>query len=317
MSITTLDNEELVKLIQNGDDQNGCYMMQLWERNQVLIRKTAERYQKFDNMQDLMQEAFIGLEKAVEEYKPGYETKFMTYALFWIKAEISKYIRENGSMIRFPSHFIDKLARKKRFIQEYRCEFCEDPSDQQIADALDISVDKLKELEQREKNCRNLSSLEKPFGEDEDLKLEDCLSDGKIPQEEIEEQIYKEQRAKVVWNEVDQLPKRQRDVIRMRYKDDLTLEECAAALGIEYGAVRVHQIKAIKALGSGKHRSILVYYSEDPYNNAFMGGLNSFKVSQTSITERIAINNVDCHRDALKKIYAFIHESEEAEDGRK
>lgn len=316
MSKTTLDNEELVKLIQNGNDQNGCYMMQLWKRNLVLIRKTAEKYQKYDNMQDLMQEAFIGLKKAVEEYKPGYETKFMTYALFWIKAEISKYIRENGSMIRFPSHFISKLTRKKRFIQEYRCEFGEDPSDQQIADALDISVDKLKELEQREKNCRNLSSLEKPFGEDEDLKLEDCLSDGKIPQEEIEEQIYKEQRAKVVWNEVDQLPKRQRDVIRMRYKDDLTLEECAAALGIEYEAVRVHQIKAVKTLGSGKHRSILIHYSDDPYANAYKGGLNSFMVTQTSITEKIAMNHIKCHQDALMKISAFIQGREETEDGR-
>ena len=90
----------------------------------------------------------------------------------------------------------------------------------------------------------------------------------------------------------------------------------AAALGIEYGAVRVHQIKAVKTLGSGKHRSILIHYSDDPYANAYKGGLNSFMVTQTSITEKIAMNYIKCHQDALMKISAFSQGRAEKEDGR-
>ena len=318
MPITELDNEELVKLIKEGSDPDGCCMMQLWKKNQVLIRKTAEKYKRFDDMQDLMQEAFIGFRKAVEEYDPEYETKFISYALIWVKGEISRYVRKNGSIIRFPSYIIGQLNMKRKFIQEYRCRFGHDPSDKQIASALGITIKQLEDLDQKVSSCRNLSSLDKPISDDEDLKLEDCLTDGKIPQEEIEEQIYSEQRAEAVWHEVDQLPERQKQVIKMRYQEDLTLEECAAILGINSNAVRAHQINGVRTLGSGKHRKMLIYFSEDPYSRAFGGGLNSFRVTQTSITERLAINNIDRHRNALSRITAFIQgREEEVETGRK
>ena len=66
-----MSNEELVKLVQEGQDPDGCYIMQLWRQNHGLIWQSVKIYTKFDNEEDLMQEAFIGLRKAVDFYDPN------------------------------------------------------------------------------------------------------------------------------------------------------------------------------------------------------------------------------------------------------
>ena len=312
MSNAELSNEVLVNLIKEGWDPDGKYMMQLWDQNQTLIRSTVKIYQKFESMEDLMQEAFIGFSEAIEDYDPNKDAKFITYALICVKGHVSRYVRKNGSAIRLPSWVHTLLIKKKKFIQEYRVKHDKDPSDQQIAKELEITVERLKELEQKESFYKDLSSLDKPIKEGEDLKLEDCLSDGYIPQEEVEEQIYSKQRAKAVWDEVDQLPVKQKTIILMRYLDDMTLDQCGAAMGINSNAVRAHQIKAIKTLGSGKHRKMLIKYADsDAYSSALRGSVSGFMRSFTSSTEKAAIRNIERHRSALNRIAAFIQTSEE------
>ena len=308
-----LSNEELVKLIKEGQDPDGKYMMQLWKQNHGMIWKTINVYTKFEDPEDLMQEAFIGLRKAVDFYDPNMNIKFATYLTFWIKQIVSRYIRNNGKLIRMPVYCYDLLYKRNRFISEYRGQFGQDPSDQQIAAELDISINRLKALEQRTSKCNNIRSLYDPIGnESSDLKLEDCLSDGSIPQEEIDEQIYREQRAAAVWKEVNELPDKQKSVILMRYLEDKTLDECAKEIGVTEELVRRRQIAAVKTLGSGKHRKMLIIYADNnPYNSALHGSVSEFKITHTSSTEKIAIRNVERHRTAMERIAAFISNSEE------
>ena len=309
-----LSNEELVKLIKEGQDPDGKYMMQLWKQNHGMIWKTINVYTKFEDPEDLMQEAFIGLKKAVELFDPDMETSFITYAVFWVKQVVSRYVKNNGKLIRIPVYKQDLMYRKKRFISEYCNKFGKDPSDKQIAAELDITVEQLKTLNQSESDYRYIKSISEPIdSKDGKLTLEDLLSDdGSTPQEEVEEQIYREQRAKAVWNEVDQLPDKQKTVILMRYLEELTLDECAKATGVTTELIRKRQIDAVRTLGSGKHRKILIQYADsNPYSSALQGSIANFRRTHTSTTEKLAIRNVENHRAALNRIAAFIQESKE------
>ena len=308
-----MSNEELVKLIKEGQDPDGKYMMQLWKQNHGMIWKIINFYTKFDDPEDLMQGAFIGLKKAVDLYDPDMEASFITYAVFWIRQAVSRYVKNNGKLIRIPVYHYELMYRKKKFITDYHNKFGKDPSDQQIAAELDITVERLKALNQSESDYKTFRSLNDPIeSKDGSLKLEDLLSDGSIPQEEVEEQIYREQRARTVWNEVDQLPDKQKTVILMRYLEELTLDECAKATGVGRELIRRQQIEAVRKLGSGKHRKILIQYADsNPYSSALQGSIAGFQRTHTSSTERLAIRNVENHRAALNRIAAFIQESKE------
>ena len=87
-----LSNEELVKLIKEGQDPDGKYMMDLWKQNKGLIWRTVKPYANYESEEDLMQEAFIGLSKAVGLFDPNMGASFITYALFWVKQFVVRFL---------------------------------------------------------------------------------------------------------------------------------------------------------------------------------------------------------------------------------
>ena len=115
MSNAELSNEVLVNLIKEGWDPDGKYMLQLWDQNQGLIRKIINHYQKYDSMDDLMQEAFIGLQKAVEQYEPMKEIPFFNHAAIWINNTLALYARRNGKYIRLPYTVYSNLENGCRY----------------------------------------------------------------------------------------------------------------------------------------------------------------------------------------------------------
>ena len=96
-----MTNEQLVARIQAGEN-TAENMLQLWQQTKAYIYKVAKKYSGYAEMDDLMQEGYLGLNAAVEHYKPDQGTKFISYLTFWLKMRMQRYIENNGS-VRLPS----------------------------------------------------------------------------------------------------------------------------------------------------------------------------------------------------------------------
>lgn len=95
-----MSNEELVERIQSGEDaQNN--MLKLWQQNRGMIERLANDYSKVEEREDLKQEAYFGLYRAVESYNPNKGSSFLTWAIYWIRQSMQRYCQNNGT-IRIP-----------------------------------------------------------------------------------------------------------------------------------------------------------------------------------------------------------------------
>lgn len=100
-----MTNEELVALIQAGVDVQEN-MGQLYQQNRNFIVKIVLPYSKSCEMDDLMQEAYFGLEKAVQRFEPDRDVLFISYAGIWIRNVIQRYCQNNGNLKRVPVHVV-------------------------------------------------------------------------------------------------------------------------------------------------------------------------------------------------------------------
>ena len=96
-----MSNEKLVKQIQDGINVHEN-LESLWENNSGYVATIARKYEVAEELEDLINQGFIGLYKAVEMYKPDKGAKFLTYATYWITQSIQRYIQNCGKLSRVP-----------------------------------------------------------------------------------------------------------------------------------------------------------------------------------------------------------------------
>ena len=121
-----MTNEQIVIRIKAGIDvaEN---MLALWENNQGIIRGIVYQYWGEDK-KDLMQEAYIGLDKAVDAYEPGREVKFMSYATYWIKQQVRRYIVANKPF-NMPEYMQFLIQKDKKMTATFLREMKRKPPD--------------------------------------------------------------------------------------------------------------------------------------------------------------------------------------------
>lgn len=125
-----MTNEELVILIRSGEDVKEN-MLLLWKQNYRLICKIANRYKSLDDIEDLLQEGFLGLHEAVRHYDPDTGVPFVNYAALWIRQAISRYVKSNGT-VRIPEHAGNRVRAYKRMISQWGFEFGRKPTEWEI-----------------------------------------------------------------------------------------------------------------------------------------------------------------------------------------
>lgn len=257
-----MENEQLVARIQAGEDvaEN---MLKLYNQNKGFLAKMAKRYQGYAELEDLMQEGYIGLSEAVSHFDAGQGSSFIHYAAFWIRQGMRRYIDNCGSTIRLPVHAREDVYEYNRVVKEYRKQFGEWPSGLAVCRLLDVSREKLQEIKKNAQMGQIRSLSETVGGEETDLTLGDTVASDQDLEEDAIRSADVAAMKRELWIAVDRLPGNLPEVIRRRYIDGQTLDEISKSLGVTYNGVRQIQSKALRTLRQpGLSRKYRRYYEE-------------------------------------------------------
>lgn len=308
MSIEPLKNEELVKLIQNGTDVTEN-MQQLWQQNHGFVFKIAIQYQNMSELDDLIQESYFGLCKAVDHYNPDMDASFIHYASFWIRQQLMRYIKKNKT-VRIPEHTHGKIREYKKAVQQWQQRYHREPTDAEISDYIGIDGKTLEEIK-RSALMGKIGSLDVPVGEESDGTLYDLIPSGMDDKEDVLNKVANEELAEVLWGMVKELPGQQSEVLKMRFKENMKLREIGAVCGFSTDRARQIESKGLRALRNPKRSRILREFLDDEriYNSALHGnGVSSFSNTWTSSTERIALKRIEADAEEASRRRAELKE---------
>lgn len=320
MSIEPLKNEELVKLIQNSTDVTEN-MQQLWQRNRGFIFKIAIQYPSLSELDDLIQESYFGLCKAVDHYNPDMDASFIHYASFWIRQQLIRYIKKNKT-VRIPEHTHGKIREYKKAVQQWQQRYHREPTEAEISDYIGIDSKTLEEIK-RSALMGKIGSLDVSVGEESDGTLYDLIPSGMDDKEDVLNKVANEELAEVLWGMVKELPGQQSEVLKMRFKENMKLREIGAVCGFSTDRARQIENKGLRTLRNPKRSRILREFLDDEriYNSALHGnGVSSFSNTWTSSTERIALKRIEAdvggasrRRAELREDYMRLWEKESRE----
>ena len=244
--LLTADQEvDLAKRIERGDAEAKELMI---NSNLRLVVSIAKRYQGHGlSLLDLIQEGIIGLIRAVEKFdwRRGY--KFSTYATWWIRQAVQRGVANKAREIRIPVHIVEREQKMARAERELTTKLGRPPTEEEVAKAAKLPLKQVREVRQA---ARAVTSLDRPFGDEDSGSLGEVVAgESASPEEEVTVSLGMD----TLRRAVAELPDRERDVVKMRYGlngdvEPASLEEIGRRLGLTRERVRQIENVALERL---------------------------------------------------------------------
>ena len=246
--VPLLTSEEEIDLAMRISEDDPEAKRRLSEANLRLVVSIAKRYVgRGMQFLDLIQEGNLGLIKAVDKFDYTKGFKFSTYATWWIRQAITRAIADQARTIRIPVHMVETINKVKKTNSQLLHENGRDPTAEEIAQRLDMPVDKVREIL---RVAQEPVSLETPIGEEEDSHLGDFIPDdeAQAPVDAASMALMREQLADVLKT----LTAREARVLSLRYGledgNPKTLEEVGKEFNVTRERIRQIEAKALRKL---------------------------------------------------------------------
>jgi len=255
--ITVEEEVELAQRIRKGDR---VALEKLTRANLRFVVSVAKQYQNQGlSLPDLINEGNLGLIKAAEKFDETRGFKFISYAVWWIRQSILQALAEQSRIVRLPLNQVGSLNKISKAYSKFEQENERKPSPEELADELDIPVDKIADT--LKVSGRHIS-VDAPFVEGEDNSLLDVLVNDDSPLADrglVNESLAREidRALRTVLNE------RERDIISNFFGiagHEMTLEEIGDKFGLTRERVRQIKEKAIRKLRTNDHMDLLKTY---------------------------------------------------------
>ena len=219
-----MTNEELVVEIQAGVnvlDNLG----KLYQQNLYLIEKTVKPYEVYCEHDDLMQEAYFGLQKAASKFDSSIGCKFISYALWYVKAEVGRYSKNNSGNKRIPENLLHSISLYKQFVNDFRVKHEIAPTPDEVMKGMQIQKSKYNAIIKTLAEMDTVSIYQEI---DDDFTIGDTIPDNANVEETVVEKIMKES----IWKQVDLLPNEQSEIIHMKFEGNLTNQSIGNVKGV-------------------------------------------------------------------------------------
>ena len=222
----------------------------------------------------------------------------MTYARFWIKQAVIRYIENCGSLIKVPSHFKQIIYRYKKILAEAEKNHLPLPTDEELAHLLKISLDRLDDVKAY---SQTLSSLDANVTE-QDMTLHDAVKDDFCLEEFVIDKMYDDYSKNELWGIVERYTDtRESDIIKSYFLYSMSMPQIAKEYGLTTERIRTIKNNGLRRLKIGKAKRELIEKFEIMDASLYRSGYNKFKDYGESTVEYIAIRRMELEKEYAKK----------------
>ena len=243
--LTAAEEKELIAKAKNGDED--AFRTIIVASQRLVVKEALKYYFKGDNLLDLINEGNKGLIEALKKFDLSRENRFFTYAMWWVRSEIRRYLSKNQNLISLPDIFYNDYLNFKKAYSLLGKKFKRNPSEKELADYLQIPEKKVRVLLAVPDE---IISLDKGISEDNATNLSYFLPDNSI--EDPLDVLIGNSIKDLVRENIQQLTARESEIIRMRFgfqgAEPLKLREIAKKMKMSPEGIRRIEMKALAKL---------------------------------------------------------------------